>query len=297
MARIAPLDFEDFARRRQAGRAGAADGDDEHGYAYVSDRTTRAAFARIKPVELAVAATVRAWNAVEKNRLLGQSVRVGPTQFPRVWDITRHASDALGITPPTVYVVNQQTLNAMTAGTLEDSFILVHSALVDHLNDDELLDVIGHECGHVHNQHVVYLTTLHMLQRLSSMFLDWIVLPAVLALSAWSRRAEITCDRAGLLCCKSLDVSTKSLAKLALGSQRLFDQLDLDAFVAQYDEGQRGAGRYLEAFASHPWVPKRVVALRAFAESRLYRRRAGLGDDGLSMSEVDEKVHEIIKVV
>lgn len=234
---------------------------------------------------------------MEKNRLLGQSVKVGPTQFPRVWELTRHAADSLGILPPTVYVVNQQTLNAMTAGTEDDSFILVHSALVDHLTDDELLDVIGHECGHVHNQHVVYLTTLHMLKQVTSMFLDWIVLPAVLALSAWSRRAEITCDRAGMLCCKSLDVSTRSLAKLALGSQRLYDQLDLESFVAQYDEGKLGAGRYLEAFAGHPWVPKRVVALRAFAESRLYRRRAGLGDDGLSMSEVDEKVHEIIRVV
>ncbi len=240
---------------------------------------------------------MRAWNSVEKNRLLGQSVKVGPTQFRRVWELTRHASDALGVVPPTVYVVNQPTLNAMTAGTLEDSFILVHSALVDHLTDDELLDVIGHECGHIHNEHVVYLTTLHMLRQVTAMFLDWIVLPAVLALSAWSRRAEITCDRAGLLCCKSLDVSTKSLAKLALGSQRLYDQLDLDAFVAQYDEGKLGPGRYLEAFAGHPWVPKRVVALRAFAESRLYRRRVGEGDSGLSMSEVDEKVHEIIRVV
>lgn len=297
MARIAALDFEAFTRQRASARAGAADGDDEHGYAYVSDRTTRATFERLKPVELAVAATVRAWKAVEKNRLLGHSVKVGPNQFPRVWDLTRSCADSLGIVVPTVYVVNQQSLNAMTAGTNDDSFILVHSALVDHMTDDELLDIIGHECGHIHNQHVVYLTTLHMLKQVTSMFLDWVVLPAVLALSAWSRRAEITCDRAGLLCCKSLDVSTKSLAKLALGSQKLYDQLNLDEFVAQYEEGKEGAGRYLEAFAGHPWVPKRVMALRAFAESRLYRRRVGLGIDGLSMSEVDEKVHQIIKVV
>jgi hypothetical protein len=39
------------------------------------------------------------------------------------------------------------------------------------------------------------------------------------------------------------------------------------------------------------------MALRTFAESALYRKHVGLGDDGLAMSEVDAKVHEIIKIV
>jgi hypothetical protein len=40
-----------------------------------------------------------------------------------------------------------------------------------------------------------------------------------------------------------------------------------------------------------------VLALRAFAESDLYRGHAGIGGGGLSMQEVDEKVHGIIKIV
>jgi hypothetical protein len=39
------------------------------------------------------------------------------------------------------------------------------------------------------------------------------------------------------------------------------------------------------------------MALQAFSKSALYRKAAGLGDDGLSMDEVDNKVHDIIKVV
>ena len=49
--------------------------------------------------------------------------------------------------------------------------------------------------------------------------------------------------------------------------------------------------------ASHPWLPKRIMAIRAFADSSLYRKHVGLGDDGLSMEQVDEKVHEIIRVL
>jgi Zn-dependent protease with chaperone function len=121
--------------------------------------------------------------------------------------------------------------------------------------------------------------------------------PAQLALSAWSRRAEITCDRGGLLVVKDLNVSMKGLMKLALGSQKLYEQLDLDAYLEQYDDGKVGVGRVAELFASHPYVPKRVQALRTFAETALYRKAAGLGEGGISMEECDARVHDIIKVV
>lgn len=298
MARVGDLDFATFVEKRRGQQAAVAVGaDGAHAYAYVSDRHTRAAFEKMKPVELAIASTVRSYKAFGKNQLLGHAVKVGPRQFPRVHDLAAHCASTLGIATPTVYIVNQPSMNAMTYGTNDDSFILVHSGLVDHLNDEELLDVIGHECGHIHNNHVVYLTTLTLLQQMSTLFTQWLIYPAMLALRAWSRRAEITSDRAGLLCCKSVEVSTRSLAKLALGSKKLYEQLNLDAFIEQFEEGRDGPGRYQEVLASHPWLPKRILALRAFAESDLYRRHAGLGEGGLTMQEVDEKVHGIIKVV
>ena len=80
---------------------------------------------------------------------------------------------------------------------------MVHSALVDHYSDEELLTVIGHECGHIHNSHVVYLTALHYLTHMAGAVrrVDRCSRRRV-ALLAWSRRAEITCDRAGMLCCE-----------------------------------------------------------------------------------------------
>jgi Zn-dependent protease with chaperone function len=159
------------------------------------------------------------------------------------------------------------------------------------------LSVIGHECGHIHNNHVVYLTALHYLTNVAGLFVRNLSLPALLALRAWSRRAEITCDRAGALCAGNLDPSLKALTKLALGSQKLYDQLNIEAFLEQHDEAQQSIGRFGEVFATHPWLPKRVLALRAFAESELFRRHCGLGNDGVSMRDVDERVHGLIKVL
>ena len=166
----------------------------------------------------------------------------------------------------------------------------------DHFDDDELKSVIGHECGHIHNDHVVYLTAMHYLRTMAGMFLPWIAGPAMLALSGWSRRAEITCDRAGALCAGSIDHSTRALAKLALGSTKLYEQFNMDAFLDQYQEGQDGVGKFTEVMASHPWLPKRVMALRVFAESSLYRQHIGL-EGGKTMDSIDEKVHDVIKVL
>ncbi len=296
MARVAELSFTEFVEQRRAQRVGGIEARG-HEYAYVSDRRTRAAFEKAKAVELAVGAAVRMFKNVGKAELLGHAVKIGPRQFPRVHALTEQCAHTLGIMPPTVYVINNQQLNAATYGTNDDAFILLHSALVDHLSDEELLSVIGHECGHIHNNHVVYLTALHYLTNIAGLFLRNIGLPALLALRAWSRRAEITCDRAGALCTRDLGVALRALTKLALGSQKLYDQLDIDVFVEQHAEAQESVGRFGEVFATHPWLPKRVLALRAFGESELYRKHAGLGNGGLSMDQVDDTVHGIIKVV
>ncbi|MFO0677419.1 MAG: M48 family metallopeptidase [Polyangiaceae bacterium] len=304
------LDFEAYVAAKKAAQKGGsgsevggashrgpfphAGRDPDHAYAYASDHTARATFERMKPVELAVEGSVRAFKQVWRSQLLGQSVKVSERQFPRIQAITRRCADTLGIPTPQVYIVNSPQLNAATYGTNEESFVMVHSALVDHYTDDELLTVIGHECGHIHNSHVVYLTALHYLTQVAGVFVRWAVQPAMIALRAWSRRAEITCDRAGMLCAKDSRTAERAITKLALGSRKLYEEFDLEAFLEQNAESNEGIGRFMEVFATHPWLPKRVLAMRAFAESEMYRGAAGLGTGGLAMDEVDERVRVLL---
>jgi len=294
MADAPTLDFNAFVARRKAERAtGQSDG--EHDYSYVLDRQTRATFDSAKPIELAVASAVRVFKERERGRLLGNAVRVSERQFARIHRLTQECSETLGIVPPQVYIVSSPVFNAGTYGTDEESFIVVHSALVDAYSDDELRFVIGHECGHIHNKHVVYLTTLHFLRIVAEAYLGPIVMPAIIPLNAWSRRAEITCDRAGMLCAKNAEVAARALTKLVVGSKKLYEEFNLEAFLEQYEEGKESVGRYMEAFASHPYLPKRVLAMRVFAESGLYHRAAGGKPGGLTMEEVDDRVKGLLK--
>jgi Zn-dependent protease with chaperone function len=281
--------------RRGAEEARAREG---AAYAYAGDLKVLRTLQHARPITLAVEATVRLWRSVERARLLGNAVKVGPKQFPRIHAMVDQCAQTLHISPPQVYVTPVFQLNAYTLGTSEDALVVLNSALVDHLTEPELLDVIGHECGHVQNEHVVYTTTLYYLTHAASVFVRWIVQPAVLALRAWMRRAEITCDRAGLICTRNLDVSIRSLVKLALGSKKLYDAIDLDEYLKQLDDLGKTAGRFAEIDQTHPYLPKRVAALRLFAQSAFYKGVAGESSEGaLTKEDLDARTAQIISVL
>ncbi len=296
LARSAKFDF-DFAGFVEAKKTGAWGRNEDVRYAYAADVAMLRSFQRIRPVELAAAAVVNTSKEMMRSQLLGTMIKVGPRQFPSIYKIARHCADALTVPTPTVYITNSPVPNAFTYGTDEESFIVIHSALVDHFDEKELQFVIGHETGHIQNKHVIYNTALMILTRGAGVFLGWIVQPALVALQAWYRRAEITCDRAGLLCCQDEEAACRSFMKLASGSHKLYPEMNLDAYLEQFDEGQRSMGRLSEAFMTHPYLPKRVHALRVFAKSALYRDAVGIAKDGLAMEEVDRRTSEIIQIM
>jgi Zn-dependent protease with chaperone function len=173
---------------------------------------------------------------------------------------------------------------------------MINSAMIDRLDEQELLFVIGHECGHIHNRHVVFSTANYYLTNMASLFVRWIVTPAILALNTWSRRAEVTSDRAGLICCGDIDPAVRTMVKLALGSSKLMEQVNVEEFVSQLKEVKEGIGRVNELNQTHPYIPKRVAALRLFAESEYYKQTVLGVQGGLALTDVDAKVAEILSV-
>ena len=296
MAQAPELDFEAFVARKRSERASGGAETTGHEYTYTFDRQSRVAFENTKPVALAVEASVRLFKQLGKHQLLGHAVKVSDRQFSRIHRITKTACDTLQITMPQVFVVNSPVFNAGTLGTNDDSFIMVHSALVDQYTDEELLTVIGHECGHIHNSHVAYLTALHYLTYMAGMFLPWILQPALVALRTWSRRAEITCDRAGMLVSRDQAAAERAITKLAVGSRKLYEEFNLDAFLEQHEEGSHGIGKYMEVFATHPVAAQaRARDARVRREPALSRPSIGKPATGLTMSEVDSRVAALLK--
>ncbi len=294
------VDF-DFARyiahRRgqveQRARDGAA-------YSYSGERKVRRALASARPVTMALEATTRLWKNVAKSELLGTSTQVSSSQHSRLHAASRRAFEAMRLDPEPVYVASAGSrVKAQALGTNDDAYIVVRADLLELLTDDELVAVVGHELAHIQNNHVVYATSLYYLQHAAMNFVRWMVQPAIMTLQAWSRRAEITCDRAALLCTRDLRTALSAIVKVEL-SLEAGDTFDIDAYITELPDGKRGVGRVAELFRSHPYLPKRVQALRVFAESSFYRKYTGAttkaGAESLSAEDVDNQVAEIMSV-
>src|SRR5689334_4043054 len=142
------LSFSEYVAARKG--AAAARSREGAAYAYAGDLKVRQTLGKIRPVTLAVEATVRFWQTVERSKLLGNAIKVTDKQFPSLRKLAARCADTLQIPVPTMYVSPDiGSLNAHTFGTSDEAYVVLNAALIDHLSETELLGVIGHECGHI----------------------------------------------------------------------------------------------------------------------------------------------------
>jgi len=292
------FDFQRYVERQKDPHGVRSTDHPEFGdYAFSGDLRVLRQLKRIAPVRVVAESTVRFWRTVQRNKLLGESTKITPKNHTRLYELTAKCARTLDIVMPTVYVSSSGALNAGTYGTDDDAFILLNAGLLNMLDDDEITFVIGHECGHLQNNHVVYRTAVLFMTQGIVNYLKWAVGPATLALHSWSRRGEITCDRAGLLCCGSEEVALRTMFKVHLRSNKEMDPGAIDDYLDEQLEASRaGIGRLQELMSTHPWMPKRIRALQLFAKSNYYRSFIGeRGGDPLD--QVDREVEELLRII
>jgi len=213
---------------------------------------------------------------------LGSAVRVDERQFAGVHAIFLDAARILDIEkPPELYVTQDPTVNAWTLG-LDHPFVVVNTGLLDLLDDDELRVVLGHELGHASSGHALYSSVLFTLMRLSGVGTviplgQWGLRAIVISLKEWYRKAELSCDRAGLLVSQDPAAVTRVHMKMA-GGARVAD-MNLQAFLEQAEEyeatgdAREGVIRVLNLInATHPFAVLRALEIKRWVESGEYER-------------------------
>src|SRR5262245_23913790 len=148
---------------------------------------------------------------------LGSAIRVDDRQYPFLHVLLLEAATGLDAQEvPELYVAANPFPNAITIG-MDKPIIVVTSGLVDLLDEEEMRFVLGHEMGHALSGHAVYQTLLIRALTLSGalLLLSIAIRLIIAALMEWSRKAELSADRAGLLATQDPAVAFRVHMKLA----------------------------------------------------------------------------------
>lgn len=210
--------------------------------AFVSD-ADRWALDKLKKVPL-LPLVIRKFHEVGFDRWfycmnMSMSVRCGPKQYPTLFNMLEESCRVLDMPVPELYLSNNPIPNAF-AGGVERPYITLRSGIVNNMTNEQLYHVIGHELGHIKAQHVLYFNVgavlfalLDLLGRRTLGATDVASYALILAFYEWSRQAEFSADRAGLLVTQSLDVSIDAEIALTAGHTRLDGEANREEFMNQ----------------------------------------------------------------
>jgi Zn-dependent protease with chaperone function len=212
---------------------------------------------------------------------IASNLRVTPKMFPRLHRSLTWATKILDVPEPEMYVTMDPNPNAWTYGHTKP-FITLTSGLIDMLSDEELFFVIGHEVGHIKGGHVLYGTMARNIAAIVALLGEvtfgigsLLGRGLAFALLEWFRAAELTCDRAALLCVQDLEPARSTFMKLASGTTRLAAEIDREEFLRQireYEEVDRStldrAYKILLTIPrSHPFAMQRAKEVELWFES------------------------------
>src|ERR671916_1617490 len=262
---------------------------DKHEYIHPADSRALAALKTIPGIDSALKKLLEVTGeSAIRVIFTASAVKVTPKQCPDLYAKLQIACTTLGVDMPELFVQQNPMVNAFTGG-VKHPVIVLHSQLIERLNDEEVLAVIAHEVGHIHAEHVLYITAARLLEALTnaalaaspiaSLITQIVSLTMRSALLAWARRAELSCDRAALLVTQDPDVIGRTMMKLCGGT--FASKIDYEQFLAQardfqknYDEKalDRFWADIINAGLTHPFPVWRVAEIMSWVESGEYAR-------------------------
>ena len=226
---------------------------------------------------------------------IASNVRVTKNMFPRMMRSLEWGCKILDVEEPELYVTVDPRPNAWTYGNTKP-FITLTSGLVDMLDEEECFFVIAHELGHIKCGHVLYTLVARNIAAIVALIGQATLgIGALLgqglvyALLEWQRKAELSADRAGLLCTQDIDPCIRAFMKLAGGATALYGEMDREEFVRQiraYEDADRSTLNraykvLLTSGRTHPYAILRAKELDEWNQGGygdlMARRGAGAG--------------------
>lgn len=254
-------------------------------FEHPADRAATAALRSIPMLDTVVRRLIEfGYERAIRQSSLSASLKVGPDQLPELYCRWVRVCTVLDLPDqPDLYVGLSPLPNAAAVGA-KRPLVIVSSAAVQTLDDDELEMVLAHEAGHVLSDHVMYQTTLAILLSLGTrslpIFAGLPLLGIRYALLEWFRAAELSCDRCATLVTRDPLLTSRTLMALSAGLPS--SRLNLDAFLRQAQEYREGGDGFdkirrlmTELDLTHSPPVKRAHEVYTWVQSGEYDRIVG----------------------
>lgn len=211
---------------------------------------------------------------------MASNIRLSPSQLPEIYRHLPPICERMGIEEPEFYLEMNPAPNAYTFGDTQ-VFITVTSGLLEMMSDNELDAVLAHECGHIACHHVLYhsIATYLLMGADALGIFGVLTAPVKLALLYWSRKSELSCDRAAALVVDP-DSVISVMARLAGGPMSLTGKINMEEWARQADKYDeiRNSGLWNKtlqmcavAGQDHPFTAVRVREVLKWMETEQYR--------------------------
>lgn len=165
---------------------------------------------------------------------MAEKIRLSPTQIPDIYEKLPPICERFNIPEPEFYLEMNPMPNAYTTGDTQ-TFLVVTSGLLETCNSDEVTAVIAHECGHILCRHVFYRTVASFfVMAINALGLvGKLAVPIEFSLKYWSRRSELSADRAALVYTGEHLPMTNALLRLTGGPESLTGKINIQEYAEQ----------------------------------------------------------------
>jgi heat shock protein HtpX len=226
--------------------------------------------------------------------------RIERSENPKLYNLLENLCISRGITMPALRIIDTDAMNAFATGVSKNSYsITVTRGLVEHLNDDEIEAVLGHELTHIRNADVRLMMIAVIFVGIFSFVgqvvyrglwysggprrsrsdrggggqgLAIVVALVILALSyglaivirfALSRQREYLADAGSVELTKNPDAMISALQKIS-GNADMHAPSEVKEMFIENPQAE-----FASLFATHPPVQDRINALVKYAGGRV----------------------------
>lgn len=198
-------------------------------------------------------------------------IQAGKIQYSDVYAILEELCKEINISKPNLFIKSDNKFEHFTIGKAPYNIVL-SSGLVNLLDNEGLMVVLAHECGHIKFNHVQYTNMLQHFDALKSVIplkMDIVLTPFISKFVEWCRVSDYTADRITADIMKDDYVVVKTFIKLSRGDDFEISNEQIKEFIAQGKNAKREAN-------NQSLINKMIDALKnsTYAEASNFTIRA-----------------------